>query len=109
MPQSRNDDAHDRNSDVGARLIEDEEVEALALSEVHAGGHLLTCVETAELRAEARSDARIAAGRQERMISQAQWRRAIKARFLSAPAAHQTDRQELVELGQRAQQCDPGV
>ena len=34
MPQSRNDHSDDRDLDVGARLIEDEEVEALALGEI---------------------------------------------------------------------------
>src|SRR5215468_5704587 len=38
MPQSRNDHSDDRNVDVGASLIENEEVEALSLSETHAGG-----------------------------------------------------------------------
>ena len=46
MPQSRNDHSDDRHLDVGARLIEDEEIEALSLGETHAGGHLLARVET---------------------------------------------------------------
>ena len=53
MPQSRNDHSDDRDVDVGTRLIEDEEVEARSLGEMHAGGHLLARIETAELRAEA--------------------------------------------------------
>src|SRR5262249_58925941 len=56
MPQSRNDHSGDRDPDVGARLIEDEEIEARALGEIHAGPHLLARVENAELRAEVRSD-----------------------------------------------------
>ena len=51
MPQSRDDHSGDRDLDVGARLIEDEEIEARALGQVHAGGHLLARVEIAELRA----------------------------------------------------------
>ena len=43
------------------------------------------------------------------MILQAQRRGAVKARFLSRPAAHQTDRQELVQLGERAQHGDSGI
>ena len=54
VPQSRNDDAHDRNLDVGTGLVEDEKVEAFTLGEVHAGHHLLALVESAELRAEVR-------------------------------------------------------
>src|SRR5262245_59844900 len=72
MPQSRNDHAHDRNVDVGARLIEDEKIEALALRELHAGGDLLARVETAELFAEAWLEHGIAMRRQERMVAQAQ-------------------------------------
>ena len=37
------------------------------------------------------------------MVLQAQWRGAVEARFLSGPAAHETDGQKLVQLGQRAQ------
>src|SRR6266566_6139636 len=58
MPQSRNDHPDDRDLDIGARLIEDEEIEALPLGEVHAGGHVLARVETAEFRADVRSDDR---------------------------------------------------
>ena len=43
------------------------------------------------------------------MVLQAQWRGAVEARFLSVAAAHQADRQELVQLGQRAQQGDAAV
>jgi hypothetical protein len=52
VPQSRNDHSDDRYLDVGARLIKDEEVEAAALDEIHAGSHLLSRVETAESGAE---------------------------------------------------------
>jgi hypothetical protein len=44
MPQSRNDHSDDRDIDVGARLIEDEEIEALSLGEAHARHHLLALV-----------------------------------------------------------------
>src|SRR5215467_5235315 len=65
MPQSRNDHSGDRDTDVGARLIEDKEVEARALDEVHARSHLLACVETAELRVvNVRPDGRSATRRQ---------------------------------------------
>src|SRR6266446_5412877 len=50
MPQSRNDHADDRHLDVGARLVEDEEIVARALGETHAGGHLLARLETVESR-----------------------------------------------------------
>ena len=82
VPQSRNDHSDDRNFDVGARLIEDEEIEALSLGNFHAGVHLLVRIETAELRSRsARSDRRIVARRQEGMIRKAQRRYAIKATF----------------------------
>ena len=50
VPQARNDHPHHRNLDVGTGLVEDEEVEALALAEVHAGHHLFALIEAAELR-----------------------------------------------------------
>ena len=96
MPHSRNDHSDDRDVDVGARLIEDEEIEPLSHGETHARGHLLVSVETVELRAEAWLDCRIVAWRQKVMVPQAHWSGAIKARFLSSPAPHETDGQELV-------------
>src|ERR1700732_1058885 len=96
MPQSRNDHSDDRDLDVGARLIEDEEVEARLLGEAHACRHLLARVEMAELRGDVRLDQRISAWRQVGMVPQAQWSGAVKARFLPGPAAHQTQGQELV-------------
>ena len=53
MPQSRNDHSNHRHLDIGARLIEDEKVEARSLSETHTSAHLLARVETAELGVEA--------------------------------------------------------
>ena len=50
MPHPRNDHARDRDADVGARLIENEEVEACSPDSLHAGRHLLARVETAERR-----------------------------------------------------------
>ena len=52
MPQSRHDDSYNRHLDVGARLIEDEEIEALPLSYRHAGRHLLVRFQVTELRIE---------------------------------------------------------
>ena len=43
------------------------------------------------------------------MVLQAQWSGAVEARFLSGPASHETDGQELVQLGQRAQQGDAAI
>ena len=54
MPQSRNDHSEDRHLDVGARLIEDEEIEARLLRKGDAGRHLLARVEMPKLRAELR-------------------------------------------------------
>ena len=48
MPQSRHDHPDNRDLDVGAGLIEDEEIEALSLGEAHASHHLLAPIETAE-------------------------------------------------------------
>ena len=49
MPHSRNDHSDDRDVDVGARLIEDEEIEALSLGGMDTGGHLFVRFETVEL------------------------------------------------------------
>ena len=91
VPQSRNDHSDDRDVDIGAGLIEDEEIEALPLGEAHAGGHLLARVETAELHAGARLDHRIVAWSQKGMVPQAQWSGAVKTIFLSGSASHETD------------------
>src|SRR5215813_2641525 len=96
MPQSRNDHPDHRDLDVRACLIEHEEIVALLLGDMHAGVHLLAHVETAELRTRARLNHRFVAWRQKRVVLQAKWSRTIKARFLSGPAPHQTDGQELV-------------
>src|SRR5713101_2318978 len=118
MPQSRNDHPDDRDLDIGARLIEDEEIEALAPGEVDAGGHLLARVETAELRAEVRPDDRSAARRQIGMVLQPKRRgRPVLVRFsirflarwVLVPGAHETDGQKLIELGHRAQHGDPRI
>ena len=50
MAHPRNDHARDRNADVGARLVENEEVEAGAPDRLDAGRHLLARIETAERR-----------------------------------------------------------
>src|SRR5882757_4234789 len=81
MPQSRNDHPDDRDLDIGAGLIEHEEIEALTLGEVHAGGHLLARVEMAELRAEVGSDGRGAARRQIRIVLQPKWTGAVVVRL----------------------------
>src|SRR5262245_62052847 len=60
VPQSRDGHANNRNFDVGARVIENEEIKARSLGNVDASQHLLARVETAELRAEARLEGRIA-------------------------------------------------
>ena len=57
MTQSRNNNSGDRNLDVGARLIEHEEIKALLFCEAHAGRDLLACVELTEFGTEVRADA----------------------------------------------------
>src|SRR5262249_39528310 len=113
MPQSRDDHSGDRDLDVEARLIEDEEIEARALGQVHAGGHLLARVEIAELRAKVRSDGRSAARDQIGMVLQPKWRGVVLVRFLArrvrVPAAHEPDGQKLVELRHRAQRGDSRI
>src|SRR5215510_7833684 len=49
VPQPRNSHANDRNVDVGAGVIENEEIEARAFGDVDAGQHLLARIEMAEL------------------------------------------------------------
>ncbi len=90
MPQSWNDHSDDRRLDVGTRLIEDEEIEARLHRERDAGRHLLARVEMPKLRAGLRLDRRISLWRQKGMVLKAQRSDAVKARFLSRPAAHQT-------------------
>src|SRR5258707_11246594 len=105
MPQSRNDHSDDRDLDVGPRLIEDEEIEARARGDVDAGVDLLArVVERAELRAGVRLGLRMATRRQKGIVLQPQWSGAVEARFLAGSASHEADRQELVQLGQCAQQ-----
>ena len=58
MSQSRNDDPDDRSLNVRPRLIENEEIEAVALDEANAGGHLLVGREMAKFYIEIRSDRR---------------------------------------------------
>src|SRR5258705_12836746 len=65
MPQPRNDHADDRHLDVGARLVEDEEIEPRALGETHAGGHLLARLRTGESPVGGRWDQSLAARDQE--------------------------------------------
>ena len=107
MPQPRNDHAHDRRLDVGTCLIEDEEIEARALGETHTGLHLLAGVELTEIGVETGPHNRSAARRQIGMVAQSEYRAAVMARLLTrfpdlrvrTPAAHETDGQELIELG----------
>ena len=68
MPQPRNDHPDDRGFDVGAGLVEHEEIEACALGQVHAGGYLRAGVELAEIRVEVGSDDRSTARRQIGMV-----------------------------------------
>src|SRR3981189_1467447 len=81
MPQSRNDHPDHRDLDVGAGLIEDEEIEPSALGEANAGGHLIAPCEMAELRTEVRSDDRGAPRSQIGMVLQPKWRGAVMVRF----------------------------
>jgi hypothetical protein len=50
MPQSRNDHPDDRNFDVWAGLVEDEEIEPMTLDELYASQHLLASIEAREFR-----------------------------------------------------------
>src|SRR5579871_3315571 len=109
MPHPRNDDSHHRDLDVGARLIEHKKIEALLPGDIHAAAHLLARVETAELGVGTQLDHWKVAWRQIGMVLQVQRRRAVKTRFVPGPAPHQTDRQELVQFGQCAQQRDAAV
>src|SRR5208282_5978551 len=71
MPQSRNDHSDHRDLDIGARLIEDKEIEARSLGEPHATHHLLARVVMVERRAGPRLDRRTVAWRQIGMVLQA--------------------------------------
>src|SRR3984957_2049403 len=94
MSQARDDDTHDRNRDVGPCLVEHEEIEPRALGNLDAGLGLLAGVELPELRAETRPHRGTAARKQIGMIAQLKWT------FLGGrvAAAHEADREELVEL-----------
>src|ERR1700692_4883867 len=74
MPQSRNDDPDDGHFDVGPGLIEDEEIETRAISDIDAGDDLIArVVERAELQVGTRLDRRIATRHQKGMVLQTQW------------------------------------
>ena len=103
MPQPRNDHSGDGDLDVGARLIEDEEIKALRFAMRRTRPYLLARVETTEFESELGLDRRIVARRQIGIVLQAQWRGAVEARFVAASASHETDGQELIQLGERAQ------
>ena len=110
MTQAGNDDPDYGDLDIGARLIEHQKIEAGTSGDFNAGFRLVAGVfERAELRAQFRLELRCAARNEERIIPQAQGSRSIEEGFLSATAPHQTDRQELVQFGQRAQQGDAAV
>src|SRR5450755_241813 len=105
MPQPRNDHSDHRDLDVGSCLIKDDEIEAGAAGEIDAGEHLIArVVESADLRVGAWQDDRMAAWRQKRILLKTQRRDAVETRLLTGFAAHQADRQELVQFGQGAQQ-----
>src|SRR5215468_4882973 len=107
MPQSWNDHSNNRNLDVGAGVIEDEKIEAGPFGKRHAGLHLPARIELAEVRTEARSDRGMAAWDQIGIVVQSQWSNAVKS--IRLPASHETDGHELVQLGERAQNGDPGI
>jgi hypothetical protein len=54
VPQSWYDNSNHRHLDVGAGLLENKEIKANLLGEVHASHHLLAAVEMAEARAKFR-------------------------------------------------------
>jgi hypothetical protein len=68
IPQTRNGHSDDRDLDTGARLSEDGEIEAGALGDVHASGHLLARVENTEPGSGRTAAAPL------RMILQPKWR-----------------------------------
>src|ERR1700693_2753706 len=110
IPQCRNDHSDDLDRNGGPRLIEDEEIEAGSPGDVDAGVYLRTrIVDRAEFRAEARGGRRIANGRQEGIVLKTQRSDAVEARFFAGSASHQANRQELVQLRQRAQHGDAGI
>ena len=51
VPQSWYDNSNHRHLDVGASLLENKEIKANLLGEVHASHHLLAAVEMTEVRA----------------------------------------------------------
>ena len=83
MPQPWNDHPHDRGFDVGAGLIEHEEIESRAFDQIHAGGHLRARVELAEIRVELGSDDRSAARRQIGMVPQPKWLGTVMMRVVA--------------------------
>src|SRR4029077_21053443 len=109
MPQARNDDADHGRLDVGPGLIEHEEIEAGAFDDVDAGQSLLARIEAAEFHIEVRPDRRFAVRDQIRVLLEAKRAGAVIARLARVARAHQPDRQELIDLGQRAQQRDARI
>ena len=82
VPQPRNNHANDRNVDVGAGVIENEEIEARTFGHVDAGEHLLARIEMAELRTKVRLPRQIVVRRQIGIVFQPQRRDAVESRFV---------------------------
>ncbi len=109
MPQSRNDDPHDRRLDIGPRLIENEEIEALPLGDRDAGGDLLIRIQAAELGIELGFQHFAFARQQEGMIRQPQWRHTIEAPLQSGSVRHEFDGHKLIQFCQRSQHGDARI
>src|SRR5437868_4001429 len=105
VPQAGDDHPRDRDLDVRSGLIEHEEIVARPPGDLDAGIDLIArVVERHIIDAELRHNRRVACRDQERIILQAQRGDPVEARLVAASTAHQADRQELAQLGQRAQQ-----
>src|SRR6185437_6148990 len=105
VPQARHDDADDGDLDVGPGLVEHQEIHPRAQRDLDAGVDLRARgIERPEIQS--RRQQWIFDRRQERIVLDEQRRFAVEARLLAGAAFHEADRQELVQLGQGAQQRD---
>src|SRR3984957_4810558 len=110
MPQTGNDDSGNRGFNIRSRLVENQKVEARLSCDLDAGIDLFAGItERSEFRTRDDRICRTAVRQQERGVFQLEGRGVVGVRFFARSAIHQANRQELIELGQRAEQRDAAI
>src|SRR5262249_48283556 len=109
MAQSRNDNPHNRDLDIGTRPIENNELKSVLPGTVHTSHDLLGFVEGAEVRSTVWSSRRESIWRQIEMVPQIKRSVAVMVRRRGVACSHQSDGKKLIHLGQRSQQRNSGI